>query len=75
MGTYLDEARKGRGEGEPDFCSLVVKTAGEPGHGWGNLGAWAKEVQLTHQYWADRIGLDNADFEHEHGSLPAIPGL
>ncbi|MBI4525349.1 MAG: hypothetical protein HY695_16225 [Deltaproteobacteria bacterium] len=27
IGTYLDEARKGRGEGEPDFCAIVVKTA------------------------------------------------
>lgn len=74
MGTYLNEARQALAEGEPDFCSLVVKTAGKPGPGWGDLEAWAQEVQKTHRFWTDRKRLDNADFENIYHHLPAIPG-
>jgi hypothetical protein len=75
MGTYLDEARTGRAEGEPDFCSIVVKTAGKPGHGWGDAGVWAQEVQKAHRFWGDRRRLDNTQFKERYGFLPAIPGL
>lgn len=75
MGSYLDEARKGRGEGEPDFCAIVVKTAGKPGPGWGDAAAWAQEVQRAHRFWGDRRRLDNTQFQERYDSLPAIPGL
>lgn len=75
MGTYLNAARKGRAEGEPDFCAIVVKTSGTPGPGWGDLDGWAREVQKVHRFWADRKRLDNKDFEEHYGSLPAIPGV
>ena len=74
LGTYLDAARKGLDEGEPDFCAIVVKTAGKPGLGWGDAEIWHKEVQRVHRFWADRRRLDNKDFEACHGKLPAIPG-
>jgi hypothetical protein len=75
MGTYLNHARKGRADGEPDFCAIVVKTKGKPGDGWGEPGAWAEEVQKSHRFWSDRKKLDNSQFEERYGSLPAIPGL
>lgn len=74
VGTYLDEARKGRGQGDPDFYAIVVKTAGKPGPGWGDAAAWAQEVQRAHRFWGDRRRLDNAAFQERYGSLPAIPG-
>ena len=74
MGTYLNHARKGRAESEPDFCAIVVKTKGKPGDGWGDPATW-EEVQKSHRFWADRRKLDNSQFEERYGSLPAIPGL
>lgn len=35
VGTYLDEARKALADGEPDFCSIVVKTDWQA---WSGLG-------------------------------------
>jgi len=75
MGAYLDEARKALAEGEPDFCAIVVKTAGKPGQGWGDAAIWAQEVQRSHRFGSDRRALDNGEFQARHGRLPAIPGL
>lgn len=77
VGAYLDEARKGlaQNDGEPDFCAIVVKTAGKPGRGWGDAASWASEVQAAHRFWADRKRMDNAAFEDTYKRLPAIPGL
>jgi len=75
VGAYLDEARNGRREGEPDFCAIVVKAVGKPGAGWGDAAAWAQEVQKAHRFWDDRRRLDNIQFQNRYGSLPAIPGL
>lgn len=75
MGTYLNHARKGLAEGEPDFCAIVVKTKGQPGEGWGEPAAWAEQVQKSHRFWVDRRRLDNSEFEKLYGHLPAIPGL
>jgi hypothetical protein len=44
VGTYLDEARKALADTEPDFCAIVVKTAGKPGQGWGDAAKWAQAV-------------------------------
>lgn len=75
VGAYLDAARADRKESEPDFCSIVVKTAGKPGLGWGNAEEWAAEVQRAHRFWADRRRMDNSEFETCHGVLPSVPGL
>ena len=75
LGSYLDDARKGRADGDPDFCAIVVKTGGMPGPGWGDLGKWAKEAQRVHRYWGDRRRLDNPEFQKRYKRLPAIPGL
>jgi hypothetical protein len=74
MGTYLNHARKGLAENEPDFCAIVVKTKGKPGEGWGDPAAWVEQVQKSHRFWSDRRKLDNGEFEERYGKLPAIPG-
>ncbi|MFN8092435.1 MAG: hypothetical protein U0599_09490 [Vicinamibacteria bacterium] len=75
VGAYLDAARAGRGTNEPDFCSIVVRTAGTPGAGWGDLSDWAAEVQRTHRYWSDRRRCDNTEFKQAYADLPSVPAL
>ena len=75
LGEYLGAARDGRGPDEPDFCAVVVQTAGKPGRRWGEPAAWAAEVQRAHRFWSDRRRLDNSEFEQAYGGLPTMPGL
>ena len=68
------QPEKGRGEGEPDFCTIVVKTAGKPGSRWGDTEAWAREMQKAHRFWGYRRKLDNTEFQERCGSLPQFQG-
>ena len=43
IGTYLGKAREILSEGEPDYCSIVVKTTGVPG---GKVGVALKKGQV-----------------------------
>ena len=75
LGTYLGRASEILGKDEPDYCSVVVKTTGVPGAGWGNPEEAPAEAIEAHQYWQDRRNLDNDEFEETYGSLPTVPGL
>lgn len=72
---YLDEAREGLGQGEPDYCSIVVKTTAVTGAGWGNPSDSPASALKTHQYWSDRRSLDNPAFQKKYSQLPTYPGL
>ena len=82
LGAYLGEARRRLiAADQPDFCAIVVGDDGTPGSGWytqhtpATETRWAREVQRVHVFWRDRRSLDNANFEREHGKLPAEPDL
>ena len=76
LGTYLGEARDILSEDEPDYCSVVVKTTGVPGEGWGKQEKGpARAIKAQQRFWQDRRNLDNKEFEKTYGSLPTIPGL
>lgn len=82
LGTYLGAARqKMLAEGQPDFCSIVVRDSGWPGDGWadGLQGTdpreWARALRQAQIYWSDRRRLDNPKFEEKHSVLPEVPGL
>jgi hypothetical protein len=74
MGRYLDLARRGRGPGEPDFCSFIITTGGEVSWGWGDPQLAEAERIRAHAYWRDRMTMDNADFRQRYDRLPSIPG-
>ena len=75
LGTYLGKARQILNENEPDYCSVVVKTTGMPGEGWGDQEEGPTEAIKAHQFWQDRRHLDNKRFEDIYGFLPRVPGL
>jgi len=74
-GPYLEEARSVLRPGEPDFCAVAIKTAGQPGTGFGHLSLaqWEAELQKVFQYWKDRRANNNDPFVNIHGALPPIP--
>lgn len=76
MARYLGAARKPQHSDEPDFCSIVVNSSGEPGDGWwrDDVAAWAAEARRAHVYWASRRRLDNPQFRAKHKRLPTLPG-
>jgi hypothetical protein len=56
MGTYLNHARKGRAESEPDFCAILVKTKGKPGDGWGSCGMGGSPKIPSLLGWQEEVG-------------------
>ncbi len=75
LGAYLGEARSVLRTGEPDFCAVAIKTAGQPGAGFGHLTTdqWEAELQKVFQYWKDRRTNNNDPFVSIHGALPSVP--
>ena len=75
LGTYLGEARSVLQSGEPDFCAVAIKNAGQPGTGFGHLSAteWEAELQRVFHYWKDRRSNNNDPFVNIHGALPSVP--
>lgn len=75
LGAYLGAARSVLQTGEPDFCAVAIKNAGQPGTGFGHLSAaeWEAELEKVFKYWKDRRANNNGPFAQLHGSLPSVP--
>jgi hypothetical protein len=73
VGSALGQARKSLRADEPDFCAVVVNDSGEPGPGFGNTDDWARELRRVHDYWHNRIQVNNAGFVKKYGQTPSVP--
>jgi hypothetical protein len=73
--TYLEAARQGLHEDEPDFCDVIAaETGGGAGTPRGPSGKWPARLRDAHQYWRDRRYLEDQEFEKEWSWLPTFPG-
>jgi hypothetical protein len=75
LGQYLKEAKGKTVFGEPDISSMIIKTLGRPGYGWGDISVWASAFEEACQYWHDRMTMDNSNFTEKYRNLPSFPGL
>jgi hypothetical protein len=76
LGEYLNAARQGLRDNEPDFCSIVVgRVSEEVGHNWGDVPNAPAAREAAFRYWHDRRQLDNQPFTAQYGALPMFPGL
>lgn len=73
LGAYPGAARAGLADDEPDFCAIVVGGSGEPGEGYGGTELWARELRRAHDYWHDRMLVNNAEFVKRFKRRPSIP--